>query len=126
MDLLCSNIRLWGWDSTDKSLMFVIEPRLLNRIAAEITEGDVSQVELLNTINAHDSQIQAIAHLFEAELDGGGVGGSLYTESLMQTLMAASSAQTVLYAPTQSSACCRKIFYPTVSVYIRLYSQPFG
>jgi AraC family transcriptional regulator len=78
---------LWAWDSTDESLMFLIEPRLFNQIAEEVSEIDASRVELLNTIGARDSQIQAIAELFQAELDGGGLGESLYTESLVQVLM---------------------------------------
>lgn len=78
---------LWAWDSTDESLMFVIEPLLLNRIATEISEEDVSPVELLNTISARDPHIEAIAHLFQAELDRDSIGGSLYTESLMQVLI---------------------------------------
>ncbi|MBI4781755.1 MAG: helix-turn-helix transcriptional regulator [Oscillatoriophycideae cyanobacterium NC_groundwater_1537_Pr4_S-0.65um_50_18] len=67
--------------------MFVIEPGLLNRIAEEVSEVAPSPVELLNAINVRDSQIEAIAHLFQAELDGGGIAETLYTESLMQVLV---------------------------------------
>jgi len=78
---------LWAWNSTDESLMFVIDPGLLSQIAEEISEGDSSRVELINAISARDSQIEAIAHLFQTELDGGGMGETLYTESLMQVLI---------------------------------------
>ncbi|GAB4466490.1 MAG: hypothetical protein OHK0037_22190 [Elainellaceae cyanobacterium] len=78
---------LWAWNSTDKSLMFVIEPVLLNRIAEEASEIGYGQVELLNAISIRDSRIEAIAHLFQAELDGDGIGETLYTESLMQVLV---------------------------------------
>jgi AraC family transcriptional regulator len=78
---------LWAWDSIDQSLMFVLQPHALNRIAAEVSEGAVDQVELLNTISACDPQINAIDRLFQAELDGCGIGGSLYTESLAQVLI---------------------------------------
>jgi AraC family transcriptional regulator len=78
---------LWAWDSTDESLMFAIEPGLLNRIAAEISEVEVGRVELINTVSARDPQIEAIARLFQAELDGGGIGEPLYAESLMQVLI---------------------------------------
>jgi AraC family transcriptional regulator len=78
---------LWSWDSTDESLMFVIEPQLLNRITEEVNEVDVGHVELLNTIAARDPNIDAIARLFQAELDTGGMGGALYTESLTQVLL---------------------------------------
>ncbi|MBG1263070.1 helix-turn-helix domain-containing protein [Nostoc commune] len=78
---------LWAWDSTDESLMFVIDPLFLSRTAEEVSGLDASHVELLSTISARDPQIEAIAHLFQAELDTGGVGGSLYTESLMQVFI---------------------------------------
>jgi AraC family transcriptional regulator len=78
---------LWAWDSTDESLMFVIEPHLFNQIAEEVSGVDASGVELLNVIGAGDPKIQAIADLFQAELDGGGLGESLYTESLGQVLI---------------------------------------
>ena len=78
---------LWAWESTDESLMFAIEPCLFDRIAEEVSGVDSSRIELLDTIGARDPQIQAIADLFQAELDGGGLGESLYTESLIQVLM---------------------------------------
>ncbi|MBD2605179.1 helix-turn-helix transcriptional regulator [Scytonema hofmannii FACHB-248] len=78
---------LWAWDSTDESLMFVIDPLLLSRTAEEVSGLDASHVELLSTIGARNPHIQAIAHLFQAELDTGGIGGSLYSESLMQVLI---------------------------------------
>ncbi|UBF26827.1 AraC family transcriptional regulator [Kovacikia minuta CCNUW1] len=78
---------LWAWDSTDQSLMFVIDPRLLHQTAEQVGEMDASRVELCNTIGAQDSQIRAIADLFQAEFDAGGIGESLYAESLIQVLM---------------------------------------
>lgn len=75
---------LWAWDSTDESLMFVIDPLLLRQTAAEVGGLDANQVELLDTIGAHDSHIDAIAHLFQAELDTESMGGQLYAESLAQ------------------------------------------
>jgi AraC family transcriptional regulator len=78
---------VWAWDSTDKSLMFVIDPLLLNQTAAEMSGLDANQVELLNTIGAHDPQIDAIAHLFQAELDTDNMGGQLYAESLAQVFL---------------------------------------
>jgi hypothetical protein len=51
-------------------------PRLNQRLQAgnsrsyllHSDEGEAGQVELLNTISARDPQIDAIAHLFQAEL----------------------------------------------------------
>ncbi|MBW4474891.1 MAG: AraC family transcriptional regulator [Stenomitos rutilans HA7619-LM2] len=78
---------LWAWNSIDTSLMFMIEPGLLKRIAEEVSEVDSNRVELLSAIGVRDPRIEAIAHLFQAELDEGGSGGSLYTESLLQVLI---------------------------------------
>lgn len=77
----------WAWASTDKSLMFVIAPYLLNRFAEEVSEGKTNQVELLSRIGVYDPQIEAIAQLFQAELAGDDIGGELYIESLMQVLI---------------------------------------
>lgn len=78
---------LWAWDSTDESLMFVIDPLLLSRTASEVSGLEVSQVELLNTIGTRDPHIEAIAHLFQAELDTDSMGGQLYAESLVQVFI---------------------------------------
>ncbi len=78
---------LWAWNSTDESLMFVIEPRLLNRIAEQAAGLDANQVELLSTVSACDPQIEAMARLFQSELNTGGLGGPLYIESLMQVFV---------------------------------------
>jgi|SRR5579883_263561 len=79
---------LWAWQSTDISLVFVIDPLLLRQIAEEIGGLDANQVELLNTIGAHDLHIAALAHLFEAELDtSDSIGEHLYAESLTQVFI---------------------------------------
>ncbi len=65
---------LWAWDSTDESLMFVIDPILLSQTAADVGEPQASDVELINTIGVRDPQIDAIANLFQAEMDNGGLG----------------------------------------------------
>ena len=48
---------------------------------------DANKVELLSTASANDSQIAAIAHLFQAEIHTSGMGGQLYAESLMQVFI---------------------------------------
>lgn len=78
---------LWEWDSTDESLMFVIDPLMLSRTAEAVAGIDVKNVELLSKTSAYDPQIEAIARLFQVELDKGGMGGQLYAESLMQVLL---------------------------------------
>ena len=78
---------LWAWDSIDESLMFAIEPLFLCRTAEEVVGLDANNVELLSTVSAYDPQIEAIARLFQSELDTGGMGGQLYAESLMQVFI---------------------------------------
>lgn len=78
---------LWAWNSTDRSLMFMIDPLLLNQTAEEVGGLDTNKVELLSIVSTIDSQIAAIAHLFQAELDTPGMGGQLYKESLVQVFI---------------------------------------
>ncbi|MGF1934898.1 MAG: helix-turn-helix transcriptional regulator [Nostoc sp. ChiQUE02] len=78
---------LWAWESTDESLMFVIDPLFLARTAEEVGGLNENKVELLTRVSAHDPQIEAIARLFQAEFDTGGIGGHLYAESLVQVLL---------------------------------------
>lgn len=78
---------LWAWNSTDRSLMFVIDPLLLNQTAEEVGGLDAKKVELLSKVSANELQIAALAYLFQTELDTPGLGGQLYTESLMQVFV---------------------------------------
>lgn len=93
---------VWAWDSTDASLMFVINPVLLKQTATDVSGLD-NQVELLNTIGAHDPQIDAIAHLFQAELDTDNIGGQLYAESLMQVFIVHLLRRYCVFRPKISS-----------------------
>jgi AraC family transcriptional regulator len=77
----------WVWDSTDESLMFVIDPKFLEQTAQEVSELRTDKVELLATIGTYDPQIQAIARLFLAELEANSLGSQLYLESLAQLFL---------------------------------------
>ncbi|MBN3940254.1 MAG: hypothetical protein HWQ40_10020 [Nostoc sp. NMS9] len=44
-------------------------------------------ISYLLIYSPYDSQIEAIARLFQAEFDTGGIGGHLYAESLIQVLI---------------------------------------
>lgn len=78
---------LWAWNSIDESLMFAIDPLFLCRTAEEVDGLDANNIELLSTVSACDPQIEAIARLFQSELDTGGIGGQLYAESIMQVFI---------------------------------------
>lgn len=90
---------LWAWDSTDESLMFVIDPLFVRRMAKEIGGLDANNVELLSTVSAHDPQISAIARLFQTEFDTGCLGGQLYVESLTQVFIIHLLRQYCAFAP---------------------------
>ncbi|NMG09642.1 AraC family transcriptional regulator [Brasilonema sp. UFV-L1] len=90
---------VWAWESTDESLMFVIDPLFLNQMAEEIGGLDANKVELLSTVSAHDPQIEAIARLFQTEFDNGGIGGQLYVESLTQVFIIHLLRQYCAFAP---------------------------
>ncbi|NMG21866.1 helix-turn-helix transcriptional regulator [Brasilonema bromeliae] len=90
---------LWAWDSTDESLMFVIDPLFVRRMAEEIDGLDANNVELLSTVSAHDPQISAIARLFQTEFDTGCLGGQLYVESLTQVFIIHLLRQYCAFAP---------------------------
>ncbi|MDZ8264004.1 AraC family transcriptional regulator [Nostoc sp. ChiQUE01b] len=90
---------VWAWESTDESLTFLIDPLFLSRMAEEVGGLNENKVELLSTVNAHDSQIEAIARLFQAEFDTGGIGGHLYAESLIQVLLVHLLRQYCAFSP---------------------------
>lgn len=96
---------LWAWNSTDRSLMFAIDPLLLRRTAAEVGELDANRVELLSVVNIHDPQVEAIAQLFQTELDTPGIGGQLYTESLMQVFIVHLLRQYCAFEPKMQPNC---------------------
>lgn len=96
---------LWAWNSTDRSLMFVINPLLLRRTAAEVGGLDANNVELLTTVGAYDPQMSAIAQLFQTELDAPRIGGQLYVESLMQVFVVHLLRQYCVFEPKMQPHC---------------------
>lgn len=74
-------------ESTDECLTFILEPALLNQVAAEHCRQVPNSVELKPVLMIIDPKIQTIGSLFMAELQTGGLGGILYTESLANLLL---------------------------------------
>jgi AraC family transcriptional regulator len=66
---------LWAWDSTDRSLMFEIDPYLLKQIAEEACGIKPKAIELIGTASASDPQIEAIANLLQTEFNRDDIGG---------------------------------------------------
>ena len=72
------------WESTDESLMFIIDPAFLHQIAAETNCVNPDRVELLDFTYRQDAQIAAIAQSFDQERQQDSIGSRLYVESLAQ------------------------------------------
>ncbi|MES1022152.1 AraC family transcriptional regulator [Gloeocapsa sp. BRSZ] len=70
------------WESTDETLMFMIDPNFLRQIALETGCLNLTQVEILPVLHHNDPQIRAIAHLFLQEMTHGGIGSQLYQDSI--------------------------------------------
>ena len=51
----------FAWDSTDETIMFILEPTYLNQIATETECLSPSRVELLPIVYQHDFHLEAIA-----------------------------------------------------------------
>jgi AraC family transcriptional regulator len=69
-------------NSISEAIAFMIEPTILQQIAAETNCLNPHQLELLGTPKTRDPQIEAIATLFLNEINTTGLGGLVYAESL--------------------------------------------
>jgi AraC family transcriptional regulator len=75
-----------AWKSTDTGINFTFDPAFLTQIADRDLEIDRSKTELLCRPFVRDPQLTAIANLFQHEIETGGMGGTLYAESLRNIL----------------------------------------
>lgn len=72
----------WHWESIDECLMFMIDPLLLRRVAAETGCLNPEQVELLPILKEHDPHLESLALAFKREMNQSQWGDLLYLESL--------------------------------------------
>jgi AraC family transcriptional regulator len=78
----------WRW-SGKAELMFLLPERVvMQEIAASMTEKDVERFELDAALNTRAPLIHQIALEMRAELQSDGLHGSIYAETLIQTLCA--------------------------------------
>jgi AraC family transcriptional regulator len=75
-----------AWNSTDTGINFTFDPAFLDRVAERDLEINSSRIELLCKPFIRDPQLTAIANLFQHEIETGGMGGNLYSESLRNIL----------------------------------------
>jgi AraC family transcriptional regulator len=75
-----------AWNSTDTGINFTFDPAFLSQVAERDLGINCSQIELFCKPFVRDPQLTAIANLFQHEIETGGMGGNLYSESLRNIL----------------------------------------
>lgn len=71
-------------DSDGQFISLSIQPKFLAYAACEFV--DMERLELVPKLNANDPLIEGICLTLQAEVEGGGGGGRLYSDSLANTL----------------------------------------
>ncbi len=74
------------WDTEHSFIILGLEPTLLAHHALEALEQD--DVELVPHFVKHDPLIHGVGLAFKTELESNGLGGRLYTDSLITALLA--------------------------------------
>jgi AraC family transcriptional regulator len=76
----------WRWSGASESTHVLVEPQLLERVAAEALDLNPDRVVLLPVHAVSDPQVPAVMRALDAELLAGGPGGRLLAESLGNVL----------------------------------------
>ena len=76
----------YAWKTTDETVLFVLEPTFLHRIAEESECLNADKIELRPIACQKDAKIEHIARCFQEEMQTAGLGGSLYSETLATQL----------------------------------------
>jgi AraC family transcriptional regulator len=92
---------MWGhWQATAESCPATVHPVLLMHATDELLQAD--RVTIVPTLNAHDPLLQHLALVLQAAIEGEGVAGRLYAESLIDALVVHFLRR---YAAAQQSQC---------------------
>lgn len=75
-----------AWETTDESLIFIIDPVFLQRVALEADFPSSDKFELISVLKTHDAQIESIAMSIYSEMQQDSWGSKLYIESLTNVL----------------------------------------
>ncbi|WP_026732489.1 AraC family transcriptional regulator [Fischerella sp. PCC 9605] len=87
MLLIPAEVPLFGaWETTDESLIFIIDPTFIRRIALETNCLNPDQIELISVLKTHDPQIASIALSMQNEMQQKRWGSRLYLDSLANIL----------------------------------------
>jgi len=76
----------WRWDRPIDVSHVYLSQDTVARVAAEVFERDVKDVEMFDLVSAADPVLPSLATLLEHELKQGGPGGTLYVEALKSQL----------------------------------------
>ncbi|MEM8714355.1 MAG: AraC family transcriptional regulator [Cyanobacteria bacterium P01_G01_bin.4] len=74
------------WQSVDKTLHIVVEPRFLNKVAENSGYGLANNVELMPVLKQRDTTLEQLVRLFYTEIDDSDIGKTLYRQSLSSLL----------------------------------------
>lgn len=83
----CNVLMAFQSNATVQSLGCLSDKHLWSRLAAEFKKGDPAQLALAPRVNFRDPLIESILWALLQELESGNVGGRLYVDALMQTLI---------------------------------------
>lgn len=72
----------WSWDGTDESIVFTLDPLSFQEFAAESGCVNPESITLQNVTFSEDPQLETLAKHYHAEMQRGGIGGQLFSESL--------------------------------------------
>jgi AraC family transcriptional regulator len=75
-----------AWETTDESLIFIIDPVFLRRVALEADFPSSDNFELISVLKTYDAQIESIAMAIYNEMQQDNWGSKLYIESLTNVL----------------------------------------
>jgi AraC family transcriptional regulator len=77
----------WSWESTDETLMFTLDPSLLDEIASTSDCANLSGLQLKPVAHQHDPTLLTIGQLFKQEMTQGGIASQLYVDALALQFM---------------------------------------
>lgn len=76
----------WSWDSEIKVSHLYLAHESLARVAGEVFDKEIVDIELSDVLQAADPILHNISSMLKMELDSGGIGGSMYVDSIRNQL----------------------------------------
>ena len=76
----------YAWKTTDETILFLVQPNFLTRIAEQTECLNPARIELRPIVIGRDPIVEQIARSFLSEMQTEGLGGRLYSETLATQL----------------------------------------